>query len=619
MHVAHAVVRARILATISGVIALASLVALGVTLHDRGRAGSSAPHALAVAQNDESTPPEVDAPQIEFTSDKARRVRDAIKRGDYATARQVTVDVLKASRLERWRFYPFSDFMNAISDVSDPAFAAHLNEWVAQSKADAIPFLLRAQYDLDIAWYRRGGKFAAEIGADNAMAFFDYSGQGLLDVDAAVAFDSGDPYAYYLTLRLLHGFGVTEEMRRVFATAAARYPEYYPLYDEYLGTIEPRWGGTVKDMYAFVGHYAGEAPQYSPLKLLYLTLYHDLLGSASAACSNFNGDREKTAHCIETYMGEAVTPGLNKGVLAALQLYDHTDKAEFGRAIREILFDMLRSSGGDAYANEILQLAATSMHSNTQLKEEAPATNDYVIDEIVAESWYRQGFYDNALKKAREASRDVANTTFADEEQNALARAGIDELIANNDEMLHQYADMIASAEAALKLGGRSNERLLICYGRYQMKHNVDALRDCTAAMGDGAYNAAAHYWRGLAYRDLGKADEALGDLKVVASSEHYFRSKAAIAMSVIDFDRKDPRGALDVLDKYAYLYDPKSTSRDDIAVAYNNRCYAYMLLGNLQRALSDCTASLKFGNLPDAVRKEQDLLKRLGPSKPDL
>lgn len=160
MDVAPAVARARIFATISGVIALASLIALGVTLHDRARTGVPAPHALPIAESDESAPLVVDAPRIEFTADKARRVRDAIKQGDYRTARQVTSEVLKASRMERWRFYPFSDFMNAISDVSDAAFAAHLNEWVAQSKGDAIPLLLRAQYDRDMAWYRRGGKFA---------------------------------------------------------------------------------------------------------------------------------------------------------------------------------------------------------------------------------------------------------------------------------------------------------------------------------------------------------------------------------------------------------------------------------------------------------------------------
>jgi hypothetical protein len=48
------------------------------------------------------------------------------------------------------------------------------------------------------------------------------------------------------------------------------------------------------------------------------------------------------------------------------------------------------------------------------------------------------------------------------------------------------------------------------------------------------------------------------------------------------------------------------------MAVGYNNRCYAYMELGELQKALDDCTASLKYGAIPDAYRKQQELTRRL-------
>jgi hypothetical protein len=49
------------------------------------------------------------------------------------------------------------------------------------------------------------------------------------------------------------------------------------------------------------------------------------------------------------------------------------------------------------------------------------------------------------------------------------------------------------------------------------------------------------------------------------------------------------------------------------MAVAYNNRCYAYMQLGALKQALEDCTASHKYGSIPDAIRKERELARRLG------
>ena len=49
------------------------------------------------------------------------------------------------------------------------------------------------------------------------------------------------------------------------------------------------------------------------------------------------------------------------------------------------------------------------------------------------------------------------------------------------------------------------------------------------------------------------------------------------------------------------------------MAISYNNRCYAYMQLNELKRALDDCTQSLKYGSIPDALRKQQELVKRLG------
>ena len=84
---------------------------------------------------------------IELTSEKAARARNAIKHGDLAAAAKIVADVFgRQPALQNWRFYPFDDFMRHITDVNDPAFAAQVDAWVAQSKDDAIPLLVRAAY-----------------------------------------------------------------------------------------------------------------------------------------------------------------------------------------------------------------------------------------------------------------------------------------------------------------------------------------------------------------------------------------------------------------------------------------------------------------------------------------
>lgn len=73
-----------------------------------------------------------------------------------------------------------------------------------------------------------------------------------------------------------------------------------------------------------------------------------------------------------------------------------------------------------------------------------------------------------------------------------------------------------------------------------------------------------------------------------------------------------DPRRELEIFEKYSYVFDEEIRSKGDLAVVYNNRCCAYKQLGQLDKALEDCNASLKFGNIPDALAKKRDIEKRM-------
>src|ERR1700682_4482575 len=109
-------------------------------------------------------------------------------------------------------------------------------------------------------------------------------------------------------------------MKSAFEEATSKYPGYYQLYDIMLRTLEPKWSGSVGAMVAFVDQYAGHAAAHSPLKLLFLSLYRDLLDSASVACNSVQGDRDKMAQCVASGMRSIVTPKLESEVAEALQL-----------------------------------------------------------------------------------------------------------------------------------------------------------------------------------------------------------------------------------------------------------------------------------------------------------
>lgn len=552
---------------------------------------------------------------IELTSEKASRARNAIKQEDYSTADKIVASVLADSHVENWRFYPFADFINGVVDVNDPGFEAKLSAWVARNKNDATPLLIRAKYYYDLGWLKRGHKFVKETSATDMEAFRQLMGQARTDVEDAIRLNDRNPYGFLLRLRILSGFGASGDATSAFNTAIAKYPGYYPLYDVMLHMLQPKWGGNVPTMYAFVGRYAGGAAENSPLKLLYLTLYRDLLETVSTPCNRDWPDADKMTQCTTSGMQET-TQDLELNVERALQLYDRTDKYQFSIALQEILSPMLKMSGGEHYVGTLLELAAEAMHSDTQLKQEKPADNNYVIDKLIARSWHVKGFYDNALQKYREALQDIEAMPFPSEEEKFLAIADVYQDMADTFSKLHQYADMIAYEEAAVELGNKTELQHYICYGYYQLKDYDNAVRTCTTAIDHGADPLSAQYWRGAAYRDKGDVDSALRDFRVVADSQSGFRSTAAIDMSMIHFGRNDDKNALDVLNRYKYLYDPQTTGKQNIAVSYNNRCYAYMQLGELNKALDDCTASLKYGAIPDAIRKQRELTKRLSSGR---
>jgi tetratricopeptide (TPR) repeat protein len=569
--------------------------------------------ADAVSSGDSgNAPASGDTRVIDPIAKDALSVRRAISQGDYATARQITAEVFAQSRIENWRYYPASDFMGEIALVRGAQFGRHLDEWVAQDKDAPIPLLLRAQYYYDEGWSTRGDNFSSDTQTNRLTVFTEYMAKALADVDAAIRLDASNPYAFHLKLRIVQSYGNLPATRAAFASAQTRFPAYYPLYDVMLMALQPKWGGTIAAMYAFVDKQAGDAPQFSPLKLLYLDLYGRLLDSAAISCRSYYTDRDKRHQCVTGVMAELAKPELETEVSSALQLYDHTDHYEFGLAVRSVLFTMLGVAGGQDYAGAILQQAATSMHSDTQLKHQGPEHNDYVVDELIAASWNTQEFFDNALTKYQQALVDAQAGEFPSPTEKDLAIGYIYEQLAEiSGNRLQLYDDLIRHEQSAVAHGMVWDEHY-ICYGYYKLRHYDQAIQACTAAIRD-TDNAVAQYWRGMAYRDSGNTDAALNDFAAEADSEGFFAALSAIAMSMIYFDRNDNQGALDILNKYTFLYDVHRTAASDVAVAYNNRCYAYMQLGKWEQALGDCTASLRHGTIPDAYRKQQELIKRLG------
>lgn len=119
-------------------------------------------------------------------SELARSVRDAIVDGRYEAASQVGEAVLAKSRITAWRYYPFTNFIAAISNDNDVRFEARLSQWVSADPQAALPTLVRAQYYYDTAWFRRGHRFDNDTLPADLAAFHDNLRRARTDVESAI-------------------------------------------------------------------------------------------------------------------------------------------------------------------------------------------------------------------------------------------------------------------------------------------------------------------------------------------------------------------------------------------------------------------------------------------------
>lgn len=541
---------------------------------------------------------------------RAKLVQDAIKQGDFDTATKLSSETLSASRAKIWTFYPFDDFVKAISDLSDTSFERNLSAWVDHAPLDPLPRLIRAQYYYDLAWYKRGHRFSTETDKQSQDAFASILQKGTADVTQALKLDPSSAYGLYLQVNMLRGYGATSQLNDALDQATAVYPHYMPLYKIVLSTLQPKWGGDINMMYAFVDRYGASAPDGSPLKLLSLQLYQYLLETAGTTCHGQQGDAY--ASCFEDFMKQTLRPGLDADAAKTLRQFGQINEYETNAAVADILSHMISESGGESYSGRLLQIAADSYGADPRLVETDGGKHNFIIDELVAGSWLNKRFYDNAITKYKEALSNIETAPFPTQEQKDMEIAEIHESLAWIYSRYRRPAEMIDSAKAALALNGKASNRVYLCFGNYQIKQYEAALDECSQITADPQSAVEARYWRGLVYQAMKNDEKAIEDLTEVANSQDDRRAQAAIELSMIYFNRKDNKGALDLLNRYPYLYDTRVTAKDNVAVSYNNRCYAYMELGELQKALDDCNASLANGSIPDAFKKKEELIARL-------
>jgi tetratricopeptide (TPR) repeat protein len=581
---------------------------LAVSPHASGNVAS-----LAALVAEETAKLSVKPHTTVLTTDKAMSAADALRRGDYQAAGLIAENVLAQSKLQSFSFHPFNGFINNLSQGNDPRFLVGLNAWISHSPRSALPYLIRAKYYTNTAWLIRGPDFNAAVLGQHMRSFQEFLRRAEDDARYSIALDPNIPWSYFMLLEISGGSNNSQRPDQVFRESVARFPVYYELYRVKLHYLQPKWGGSVEAMRQFVNQYAGSAPPSSPLKLLYLQLAANILNAAWVECRSLK--HEMLTACIDGYMNRYVTGGLADGVAKALSVYKHTDPIQFSNALWPILGDMVSTQGDSTSINTVLQLAADAMGSDNQLIHES-GHNNYVLDDITARVWAKLDNPVNVDQKFREALDDVERMSFPNEDDKDAALGAIYEDMAWAARNTSQYDKVIAYHDSANAVAGENHggSHYLKCFAYFKLHHFQEAVEECTHLIDNQRDVSAARYNRARSYEGLNNYDAALADFTPIAEdgSENYIRWGAVIEMEHINALLGKYAVELEIFKKYPFVFDASLQPPDDLAVAYNNRCFAYMKLGELNKALEDCTTSLRYGRLPDALQKQQQLQKLL-------
>jgi hypothetical protein len=549
-----------------------------------------------------------------LTTDKALQVTTAIRHGDYAAAETLANDVLAHSTLQAWEFRPFNLLMGGLSLGNDPALLKNLTAWVENEPKSALARLMRARYYEDTASTIRGGKASSTISDEHLRAYQYSLRKADEDVRKSIALNPNIPWSYGLWLNVVSGGENTQKMDDAFRVSIERFPGYYHLYRLRLHSLTPERGGSVGAMQQFVNQYAGNAPDNSPLELLYLQMTAYLVDAAFYECNS-----RAVTDCMGGYLNQHVSTSVSDGVKKAAGIYRSSDAIQYSNAVGPILRQIVDIPGTARILSPLLQVIADAMGSDNQLIHEA-GHNNFVLDDMTARVWSELGYPTNANQanvdqKFKEALSDAERTTFPNEEERDIAIAGIFDDMTQVARNYNQYVRIIAYHDAANAVGGTNHggKQFFKCFAYFKLNHFQDAVEECTLVLNTYGYSLDAHYYRARANEGLRNWDAALAEFGPIADGENnYIRVGAAIDMDHINALRGDYAGELAILDKYTYLFDASLQPPDDLAVSYNNRCFAHMKLGHLQKALEDCNTSLMYGRLPDALQKQQQLTKML-------
>lgn len=159
--------------------------------------------------------------------------------------------------------------------VKKSSYESLLNAWVRATPDKYQPYVARAEFYYHMGWEARGTRWASETKQEQFDQMNNYFSMAAKDIDRALSINERSIVPYSLLIGIKNTQGKDEAAAEAVKKALEIYPASYKVREHYFWALIPRWGGSYKEMQAFIEASLVHVSKNPKLKLLEGRIYQD--------------------------------------------------------------------------------------------------------------------------------------------------------------------------------------------------------------------------------------------------------------------------------------------------------------------------------------------------------
>lgn len=181
-----------------------------------------------------------------------RELRQLFARADWALLDQMGNQRVRAYEKDPNQFAAVRTFFNLLPNDKSPTgtLESH-NTWVAQFPESYAAHYARARYYAYLAMAVRGGEFIEKVPQDRIRKMEEYFALSRADLLRSLKYSSRPSMTYFQLIRIARFSGAEKHAWHYYKKSTEGDPDILIIAEEYLRTLQPRWGGSYAALQSF--------------------------------------------------------------------------------------------------------------------------------------------------------------------------------------------------------------------------------------------------------------------------------------------------------------------------------------------------------------------------------